>query len=70
MDSNFPVERLALMFCIWIQTSQQKTSSLTGDLQASLRAANQISGYLKLGHDCSRILFLIHYPTVIRHLKT
>jgi hypothetical protein len=70
MESKVPVERLALMFFIWIQTSQRKATGLTGGLQASRMAANQVSRYLKLGHDCSRNLFLIYYPPVIRHLKT
>ena len=57
------------MFRIWMQTSQLKATSLTGVLQASLGAANHVSRYLKLGQDCSRNIFLIYYPTVIRHLK-
>lgn len=70
MESNVPVEGLALIFHIWIQTSQRKATSLTEGLQASLTAANQVSRYLKLGHDCSGSLFLIYYSPVIRHLKT
>jgi hypothetical protein len=69
MESNFPAERLGLMFRIWMQTSQRKAIRLTGILQASLGAANHVSRYPKLGQDCSRNLFLIYYSTAIRHLK-
>lgn len=68
--SNVPVERLALMFRIWIQTSQRKATGLNVGLQASLTASNHVSRCLKLGHYCPRSLLLIYYLPVIRHLKT